>query len=141
MSKSSKKVVSKSPISKASNKKPLVKKAAYVSREEYKSKFELQMALAGKNESKLTVIKEANHQLNRTLTGEIKKVVEARKQYSNLITKYDHAVLKLNNSENRIVDFESAMQVAAMKSNEFENLSTFRKVIIVITDSVSNFTK
>jgi hypothetical protein len=141
MSNTSKKVSSKSSISKTSNKKPVAKKAAYVSRKEYKAKFERQMSLAIKNAARLTVVSETNNQLNKTLTEEIKKVVEARKEYSRIITKYDLLVLSFNDSKNINLDLESIIQESSMKISKFENLSTFRKLIIVLTDSVSNFIK
>jgi PHD/YefM family antitoxin component YafN of YafNO toxin-antitoxin module len=139
MSNTSKKVSSKKPVSKTSNKKPAAKKAAYVSREEYKAKFERQMSLVGKNAAKLTVISEANHQLNRTLTGEIKKVTHARDAYKDLTNKYDSVTLKLNNSENQVVILEEVIVKSLDNMAKFECLSTFRKVVVVITDSVTNY--
>jgi hypothetical protein len=121
------------------NSKTSKKKATYITRGEYKGWFESAAAAATEKGVKIKIIEEANTQLNRTLTGEINKVVKARIAHTKLMNDYDGMVLTSHNRRDKIIKLQEELDTKATKLKKFTDLSGFRKIVVILSDSVVNF--
>jgi hypothetical protein len=126
-------------MSKETPKSRAVRKAKYITRGEYKTWFESASAASIRKGKELQTLRESNVDLGKMLANETSKVVKARIAHTKLMADYDAMILTSQNRRDKIVVFQSVQDMREKKLKKFTDLSGFRKIVVILSDSVVNF--
>jgi hypothetical protein len=115
------------------------KKTTYITRGQYKDWFESASAASSRKGLELKDVKETNAKLNNSLAAEIAKVVKARVAHTKLMADYDAMILTSHNRRDAIFNLKTEASKKEAKLKKFTDLSGFRKIVVILSDSVVNF--